>query len=786
MSLRLLPLLFLLVSRTFAGEPPATLPGTQPLELSEPLDVVMVDGIDRFCLQEIEKSVERRQQHWKRDYSSAEAYAKSIEPNRERLRRYLGVVDERVKPTNAGYVRPSIRLDFGENVVVHSTRWRVLPGVTAAALRIFGFHEDVKRRRHHVLLLPDSSWQTAAGEAAGEPARTLWIAGRLVREGYSVSILMTLGRDTTFSGNPDVAMTNQSHREWVYRPAFQMGRHVSGYEIQKVSSFVDLFHGGVEGRDPVTVFGIGDGGQLALYAAACDPRIEACVVSGYFEPREEVWREPIDRNVWRLLDEFGDAEIGSLIAPRPLIIEASTIPEMDGPADVEKGRRGGAAPGRIRAPSVERVRAEYDRLRPHYTRLDAGDRLALVARDDEALPPGDDATFANLHRVLGGGEGVIDNSRIPRRSFTWPKDLVRQQVSELVDHTQMLMENSDRVRYEFWKNADRGRSKSFTPEEWEEFAEEYREYVHDEMIGRLPEPTMPMNSRSRMVIDEPTHAGYEVVLDVYPDVIAGGILLLPKGLEPGERRPVVVCQHGLEGIPMDTITTDESTRAWRAYKGYATQLVKRGFVVYAPQNPYRGGDRFRTLQRKSNPLGRSLFSYIVRQHERTLEWLAEQPFVDADRIGFYGLSYGGKTAMRVPALLPPRTNEDGTRKPGYCLSICSADFNEWIRKCVTNKAPYSYVFTGEYEMFEWNMGHVANYAELASLISPRPFMVERGHDDGVAPDEWVAWEYAKVRRHYAKLGIPDRTQIEWFDGPHTINGKGTFAFLHRHLDWPAP
>jgi hypothetical protein len=21
-------------------------------------------------------------------------------------------------------------------------------------------------------------------------------------------------------------------------------------------------------------------------------------------------------------------------------------------------------------------------------------------------------------------------------------------------------------------------------------------------------------------------------------------------------------------------------------------------------------------------------------------------------------------------------------------------------------------------------------------------------------------------------------------GPHTINGQGTFRFLHRHLDWP--
>ncbi|MFT5325506.1 MAG: hypothetical protein ACI8P0_003376, partial [Planctomycetaceae bacterium] len=69
---------------------------------------------------------------------------------------------------------------------------------------------------------------------------------------------------------------------------------------------------------------------------------------------------------------------------------------------------------------------------------------------------------------------------------------------------------------------------------------------------------------------------------------------------------------------------------------------------------------------------------------------------------------------------------------------------------------------------------------------PRPFMVERGHDDGVAPDEWVAWEFAKVRRHYVKLGIGEKTEIEFFNGPHSINGQATYRFLHRHLDWPEP
>lgn len=130
--------------------------------------------------------------------------------------------------------------------------------------------------------------------------------------------------------------------------------------------------------------------------------------------------------------------------------------------------------------------------------------------------------------------------------------------------------------------------------------------------------------------------------------------------------------------------------------------------------------------------------------------------------------------MRIPPLVPR-----------YCLSICSADFNEWIWKnASTDPASlrYSYANKGEYEIFEFNLGNTFNYAEMAALIAPRPFMVERGHFDGVAPDETVAYEFAKVRNLYqARLGLGDRCEIEWFVGPHKINGVQTYEFLDKHL-----
>lgn len=130
--------------------------------------------------------------------------------------------------------------------------------------------------------------------------------------------------------------------------------------------------------------------------------------------------------------------------------------------------------------------------------------------------------------------------------------------------------------------------------------------------------------------------------------------------------------------------------------------------------------------------------------------------------------------MRVPAV-----------EKRYCLSICSGDFNEWIGKIVSTDLPMSYMFTNEYDMLEFNMGNKFNYAEMANLIAPRPFMVERGHDDGVGIDPMIAYEYAKVRYLYAnKLKISDNTQIEFFPGGHQIHGVRTFEFLRKHLHYP--
>lgn len=757
------------------------LPGTQTLTQQRPLDVVMVEGIDRFALREIEQARQQRRSLWNLDYTSPSAYRASLEPYRSRFADRIGVVDPRVDAQgirfNETTTQPSLVAE-NDRYSVFSVSWPVLHGITAEGLLLQPKQEVLAR----VVAIPDADWtpEMISGIAQGADSR---FAGDLAAFGCEVLVPTLINRDHQFSANASIGRTtNLTHREFVYRQAFELGRHIIGYEVQKILAAVDQF----ELRNkreidlPIAVVGVSEGGLLAMYSSALDDRIDATVVSGYFDQRERVWKEPIYRNVWGLLQEFGDAEIAGMIAPRFLYLEQmAKIPEVLGPPEAS---RNVAAPGVIATPDPDSAALEIESARRHWAKMKAwpdSDVSMLGHSDPDAAvgPPLDTETVRQLMSHIAGTSppAVNQPDDSDRRKNFNVDDRQRRQLNEMVAFTQRLLQLSHRQRDAKFAQIDRS-----SVEAWIASAKPVRQQIYADLIGKLPEPTMIPNPRSRRILESKDYTGYEIVLDVYPDVIAAGILLLPNNLKPDDKRPVVVCQHGLEGTPMDTISGPES-KGYRAYKSFSAELAKRGFIVYAPQNPYRGRDAFRTLQRKSNPLGRSLFSYIIPQHLVTLRWLASLPQVDRDRIAFYGLSYGGKTAMRVPPMLPATETE-----PGYCLSICSADFNEWVAKNASTDAPFSYVWTGEYEIFEWNMGHVANYAELAMLMTPRPFMVERGHDDGVGIDPWVAWEYAKVRRHYNKMGLGDKTEIEFFDGPHTINGQGTYRFLHRHLNWPQP
>lgn len=759
-----LALLWLRCALIHAAElPSAPLSGTALLTQTGDLTSNLVAGVDRFLLHQIDESVAGRAQYWHRDFASAEAYNRSVTTNRQRLAHILGVRDARAAETTPellATVDLPARVGQGVGYEIDVVRWSAFGNVSAEGLLLT---PTGRTPLVDLVAIPDAEQtpEQLCGLAPGVPTESQF-ARRLAESGCRVLIPMIVDRNL----GPHLGRARLTAREFLYRSAFELGRHLIGYEVQKVLAAVDWYanaNAGAGAARPIGVIGWGEGGLLALYAGALDTRIGTVAVSGYFDDRNRIWEEPIDRNVFGLLEQFGDAELASLVAPRALIIEAARGPE------ITVSGKGGGAPARLLTPRREVVENEVRRARQLTTGLVPAPTLELVVSGDGTGTFGSEAALRAFLRATVPAAVLAADGGVPRatRSLVDPKARQLRQLQELDRHSQRLLTESPDVRREFMKQLDFKSVPAF-----EQSTVAYRRFFYDEVVGRFDRPLLPPNPHSREVYDQEKWVGYEVTLDVFPDVIAYGLLLVPKDLQPGERRPVVVCQHGLEGRPQNLVTGNHD-----AYHDYAARLADRGFITFAPQNLYIFEDRFRTLQRKSNPLKKTLFSTIVPQHQQIVNWLGTLPFVDAQRIGFYGLSYGGKSAMRIPPLVPQ-----------YALSICSADFNEWVGKNAATAGTagrYSYVWGGEYEIFEFDLGSTFNYAEMAALIAPRPFMVERGHFDGVAPDEMVGWEFGKVKFLYAaRLGLGDRCELETFVGPHTINGQGTFDFLHRHLSWP--
>jgi dienelactone hydrolase len=752
----------------------AQVPGTLPAELATNRAQRNAEQWDAYLLALIETAKGERERFWSRNATSPEGYAASVHANRERLARAIGVIDRRVPSPHfellTGWEKPGPLAEAGE-YAIWPARWTVLPGVHGEGLVLLPKSEA----RGLVVLLPDASQEP---EAWAGLVRDAWanpgFASRLAASGIQVVILALVNRASTHAGDEQAGVTtNQSHREWIYRQAAPVGRHIIGYEVQKVLAVIDAF--AARSDAPAGVFGYGEGGLIALHAAALDARISVAGVSGYFQPRERLWSEPLYRDVKGLLTEFGDAEIASLIAPRALVVEPADGPRKAAPVESKSGPLAGrsASAGTIEPAKPAAVELEFARAR----RL-PGNRFSARF---ELLPfggaPGGDPALAAMARALGG---VPVGARADPPAIHRPlraEDFAKRQaraVRELGEHAQMAARMSEGMREAFlWSQV--------TPksaESWPSEVAPWRRQFADNFIGRIAVANTPVRARSRPVaeLSKPAVAVFEVVYDVLPGVEDWGLLLLPTNLPPGERRPVVVCQHGANSEPADVVAGEGSGRRSAVYRSYAMRLAERGFVAFAPSLPnHSGGEPFRALARKANPLGLSIFSLVAASQSRLLQWLRSQPFVDGRRIAYYGMSYGGKAALRLPAALD-----------GIAAVVCSGDFNDYVRKMTWPRADKSgALFNASPDMIEFDLANTFGHAEMAALIAPRPFMVEHGLQDRVAPAEWVAAEYAKVRRLYLRLGIPERTAICSFDGPHTVMGTETFAFLHRVLAWPS-
>ena len=147
-----------------------------------------------------------------------------------------------------------------------------------------------------VIAIPDADQtpEMLCGLEEGVPKRHN-MPGRWLSRGCRVLVPALIDRKLEQRNGRAMLTT----REYLYRSAFELGRHLIGYEVQKVLAGVDWLAQEQQAVDPwVVVVGWGEGGMLALFSAALDPRIDVTCVSGYFEPRENLADAARPQRVW--------------------------------------------------------------------------------------------------------------------------------------------------------------------------------------------------------------------------------------------------------------------------------------------------------------------------------------------------------------------------------------------------------------------------------------------------------------------------------------------------------
>ncbi len=288
----------------------------------------------------------RSETAWNRNYSSIDAFERSVEPNRER---WASVV---IKPPVLTKSGPVTRKPYTIEGI--KGEWLELPlgPVTAQAFLAFPAVQPGHKKlplvivQHGIGSTPETTFR---GEAYHE------YANELLKAGFVVLVPMNL-----------MSVERRNRIERLCRLA---DISLPGIELVRVQNLLDIVL--TDPRiDPLGVgmWGVSLGGMATMFWMPLEPRIKAGVVSAWFNQRRNKMVIPDDRYSCFLetsedhafftgwLTEFTDHDVVSLICPRPLMIQ-------HGKQD--------------RIAYWPQVIEEFDIAKEHYEKLNIPDRIEI-------------------------------------------------------------------------------------------------------------------------------------------------------------------------------------------------------------------------------------------------------------------------------------------------------------------------------------------------------------------------------------------------------------------------
>jgi dienelactone hydrolase len=721
---------------------PAHLENTTRFELPADILVRQHQQIEDYFLKRIQASAAVRDQAWKPDFSSVAGYLASVRDHRKRLAEMLGLIAVQPQALN------SRRQVLAEgNVRVEEVRVSIDQGLDVRALVLF---PESAVPTPAVIAIPSENLtrESFAGIAAGEDPKD-WLLS-LLRRGVAVAMPVTVERSLDHELSQLSWRARMTRRQLLHRVGFVVGRTMVGLEVQQVMA-LRTFLASLKEIDAkrVAVLGVEQGGMTALYAAAADEAFAGALVIDYFQKRENCWVEPVDRMLYGQLNSFGDAEVAALIAPRHLV----ALSQPSGPVDLKSAG------------------LEAKRARRFYGSLGLADRLE-VAQADRALAAGAE----KIASLLGADRLARDKGFGFRASKQQVEEARDQHFQALYRYLQGLCEASARVRDDYWKLG------MVKPEERRERVRALQGELA-RLMGTVATEGVPLNPRTRLIEVNDRFAAYDVLLDVVPGVEAWAQLLVPFDIRG--RVPAVVAQHGLGGRP--GMLTGIGEPEDRTYHRFAAHLAHEGFVVLVPlvavgnrpfpeardrqEEIFFGIDKaLNSKVRMAAALGMMRTSIEQAKLKRFIDFLQSLPFINGERIGYYGLSYGGYSAIWM-----------APQESRITAIVISGHFNDWRPKISSDRIATSYLRHPDEDFTNWNVLHRFTHHELIAATWPRAVCIEYGEHDAVTPPGWHRRAWQKLENFAEDWDAKERIVRDVFQGSHEIHFVGALQFLDRWL-----
>lgn len=218
---------------------------------------------------------------------------------------------------------------------------------------------------------------------------------------------------------------------------------------------------------------------------------------------------------------------------------------------------------------------------------------------------------------------------------------------------------------------------------------------------------------------------YRLVFNFEKDIKFYGMLFVP--FDAKEELPLVVAIHGGEGTPelMSDIYGDNY------YSHITRRLVDKKVAVFCPQLLIWDGKKFGSkfdrfeIDARFKMLGSSLTSFETECIMGAIDYLSECDFVNKEKIGITGLSYGGYYSL-VTAVLDQRI------KAVYSSCV----FNDRVKY---SRPDFVYK----------NMAEKFTDAEMCALINPRALYIEVGKTDCIFSVDGALSEIEKLKEYYS-------------------------------------